>query len=88
MASADCPARAHSQPSPGDVVWEGVGKFPVVMIHAVKGGLNRVCVSGLPKQCAMLHPAALNEPLGSPPCAAAAGRSTASIPRQSQGCIN
>lgn len=88
IASGDCPAKAPSWPAPGDVVWEGVGKFPVVMMHAVKDGLNRVYVSGLPKQRATLHPAALKEALDSPLCAAAAGGSTASIPHQSQGCIN
>lgn len=29
------PPRAHSQPSSGDGVYEGVGKFPMLMIHAV-----------------------------------------------------
>lgn len=88
IASGGCPVKALSWRSPADVVWEEVGKFPAVMIHAVKDGLNRVFVLGLPKQRATLHAAALKEPLDSPPSAAAAGGSSASIPHQTLGCIN
>lgn len=84
------PARAYSRPGPGDGVYEGVGKFPMLIIRAVNDltakddvRSNRIHVSG----ClgGVQHCPRCAEGLHSQLCAAAVSGHTASLPQQAWG---